>query len=168
MGSGGSMRVQAASPGGSGNTRPAELKGSPLALPGERLSLLHRGALVVVLALLALLAAREVASPDIGFHLKAGEYILAGHGWPRTDSFTYTIKGHPYVDTSWGYQVLLALLQRAFDAPGLVLFHDLVVVAIFFTLYRTARLAPVDAASLTLFLLAGGLASAMRFEVRPV
>jgi len=167
MGSGGSMRVPAASPGGPGNTGPAELKDSLLVLPGERLPLLHRGALALVFALLALLAAREVASPDVGFHLKAGEYILAGHGWPRADSFTYTIKGHPYLDTSWGYQVLLALLQRAFDAPGLVLFHDLLVVAMFFTLYRTARLVPVDPASLVLFFLAGGLASEMRFEVRP-
>jgi len=34
----------------------------------------------LVLTLLALLAFREIGSLDIGFHLKAGEYILGGNG----------------------------------------------------------------------------------------
>ena len=66
----------------------------------------------VVLLVLALGALREVASPDIGFHLKAGNHILDGNGWPRTDPFTYTVTDHAYIDTSWGYQVALAVVER--------------------------------------------------------
>jgi hypothetical protein len=43
-----------------------------------------RIALVAVFGLLAILATRQVSSLDVGFHLKAGEHILAGNGWPET------------------------------------------------------------------------------------
>src|SRR5262245_60469791 len=58
------------------------------------LSLLLEG---VVLSLLVLLAFRQVGSLDIGFHLKAGERLLAGDGWPRTDPFTFTLSDRPYI-----------------------------------------------------------------------
>jgi len=144
-----------------------ESRKSNLVPPGKRLPILQLFALLLCFLLLALLATRQIASMDVGFHLKAGESILSGQGWPRNDTFTYTLNDHPYIDTSWGYQVLVALVRRALDAPGLVIFHAAIVLATFFTLYRTARLVPVDATSLVLFLTAGGVASEQRFEVRP-
>jgi len=128
---------------------------------------LHSIPLFLGFGLLAVLALRQVGNPDVGFHLKAGEYILSGQGWPRNDPFTYTLKDHPYIDTSWGYQVVVSAIQRGFDAGGLVLFHAILVLLIFFTLCRTARLEAVDAASLAGFLFLGGMASELRFEARP-
>ncbi|HUN81115.1 MAG TPA: hypothetical protein VMV81_06340, partial [Phycisphaerae bacterium] len=83
------------------------------------------------IALLAIFAFRQVSSFDIGFHLKAGDYILSGQGWPRHDSFTYTLNDHPYIDTSWGYQVLVALSERAAGPAGIVLFHELLLLGTF-------------------------------------
>jgi hypothetical protein len=116
-----------------------------------------RVAIALVFGLLALLAIRQIASPDIGFHLAAGERILDGDGWPDLDPFTYTATDRPYIDTSWGYQATIALIQRAAGAPGLILFHASLVLAIFGIMLRTIRLV----------LLLGGLASEMRFEPRP-
>jgi len=127
----------------------------------------HLIALACVFVLLALLAIRQVGSVDAGFHLRAGEHILQGHGWPRTDPFTFTLGGHPYIDTSWGYQVTIALAHRVLGAPGLVLFHAGLVMGIFLLVCLTARLGPADPASLVVLLLAGVLASEMRFEARP-
>ena len=141
-------------------------KESRLVAPGQSLPVLPLVVLVLFFLVLALLATRQVGSLDVGFHLKAGEHILSGKGWPRMDSFTYTLNDHPYIDTSWGYQVLIALVRRGLDAPGLVIFHAALVLATFFVLYRTARIAPVDPTSLVFFLAAGGVASEMRFEVR--
>jgi tetratricopeptide (TPR) repeat protein len=124
-------------------------------------------ALVLTFALLALLSVRRIGSLDVGFHLKAGEFILAGNGWPRNDPFTFTLGDHQYVDMSWGYQVIIAAAFRIFGAPGLVLFHALLVLLLFAILYRTSRLVPSDPASVVLLLCAGGLASEMRFEPRP-
>ena len=135
--------------------------------PGAPLPRLHLGLLLLILLFLGVLGARQVGSPDVGFHLKAGHDILSGRGWPRMDTFTYTINDHPYTDTTWGYQVLLSLAHAAGGAPGMVVFHLMILMGIFYLLYRTARLAPVDSASVALFLGAGILACEMRFEVRP-
>jgi tetratricopeptide (TPR) repeat protein len=116
---------------------------------------------------LGLLAVRQVGSLDIGFHLKAGEFILERHDWPRTDPFTYTLHDHLYIDTSWGYQVLVAAVHRLGGARGIVLFHAAVVLAVFLLLYRTARLRPVDPSLLVVLFLVGGLACEVRFEARP-
>ena len=140
--------------------------GQPLD-PGRPLPLPARVGLALVFILLALLATRQVGSLDIGFHLKAGTYVLEQHAWPRIDPFTYTLRDHPYIDTSWGYQVIVALVHRLSGAPGLVLFHAGLVLAVFGLLYRTARLRPVDPHLLTVLFLAGGLAAEMRFEARP-
>ena len=117
--------------------------------------------------LLTLLALRQVGNPDTGFHLKAGESILSGNGWPVTDTFTFTLRGHPYVDTSWGYQVLTAAVLRAGGVSGLVLFHALLILAVFSIVLRTTRLEAADRLSLAVFLLLGVLASEIRFEARP-
>jgi hypothetical protein len=117
--------------------------------------------------LVALLAFRQVGSVDAGFHLRAGNAILSGAGWPTHDTFTYTVNDHEYVDTSWGFQVLAALVERAAGAPGLVLLVTAAVLGTFLVLYRTARLVPSDPLWLAAWVALGGLASELRFEARP-
>jgi len=135
--------------------------------PGAPLPRLYQILLVLMLLFLGLLAVRQVGNPDTGFHLKAGDSILAGHGWPRTDEFTYTMNDHPYTDTTWGYQVLLALSYQVGGTAGMVVFHLAMLIAFFLLLYKTARLAPVDPATLVLLMGAGILACETRYEVRP-
>ena len=100
--------------------------------------------------LLAVLAMRRVSSSDIGFHLKAGERILSGLGWPRLDPFAFTVSDHAYVDTSWGYRTVVALVQRAAGPAGLVLFHAAIVLTIFGVLLRTEE-SPTEDYQLGLF-----------------
>ena len=110
---------------------------------------------------------RQVASLDAGFHLSVGNSILAGDGWPETDRFTFTVNDHEYIDTSWGYQVSLALIERAFGAPGMVLFHVVLVLATFALLLFTVGLAAGDQPGLLPLLFLGVVAGEMRYEVRP-
>jgi len=124
-------------------------------------------ALAAVFLLAGVLALRQVASPDIGFHLAAGERVLSAQGWPRTDPFTYTVADHAYIDTSWGFQVLAGLAHRAGGAPGLVLLQLGLVLATLAVLYRTARLLPAGRGGLPALLGLGVVAAEMRFEVRP-
>lgn len=140
---------------------------SPASRPGQPPARWLRATLLLVFVLMGCLALRQASSGDVGFHLAAGEYILEGNGWPRTDPFTFTVSDHPYIDTSWGYQVVLALLERAGGAPGFVVFHTGLVVLMLSLVYRTARLAPVEPCTLLVLLLLGGLACEMRFDVRP-
>jgi tetratricopeptide (TPR) repeat protein len=133
----------------------------------QRLHGPFRIAVGLVLLVLALFTLRDIASPDIGFHLEAGNHILDGNGWPQTDPFTYTVTDHAYIDTSWGYQVALALVERAFGAPGMILVHVALTLATFWLATLAARLVPGEVRVLVPLLLLGGLAAEPRFEVRP-
>ena len=132
-----------------------------------RLSWPHQIALGLVLVLIGLFALRQVSSPDIGFHLRAGNYILSGNGWPQNDPFTYTVTDHAYIDTSWGYQVLLALVERISGAPGMILLHVALVLAVFSLVALTTRMVPGEIRLLIPLLLLGGVAAEPRLEVRP-
>jgi hypothetical protein len=122
---------------------------------------------VLLFVLLCLLTVRQIGSLDAGFHLKAGNYILTGHGWPHLDSFTYTLTDHSYTDTSWGFQVLLALAERLAGPPGMVILITCIVLGIFLLLYRTMRLGPSDPTTLILLIGIAMVACEMRYEVRP-
>lgn len=135
--------------------------------PDQPLPLWSRALLALLFLLLVLLAMRPVGSEDTGFHLATGEHILAGHGWPATDPFTYTVRDHAYIDTSWGYDVVLALLHRAGGAMGLALFHVLLLGTTFILLLLTCRLRPLDPTALVLAFALGILGMEMRFQVRP-
>ncbi len=124
-------------------------------------------ALVAVFVLLGALSFRQVASVDVGFHLRAGEHILSGEGWPTTDPFTYTVGDHAYVDTSWGYQVALAWVERVLGAPGMVLLHSVFLFVAFGSAVACAGKRGVGYVAVPLLLLLGVLAGELRFQVRP-
>lgn len=128
---------------------------------------LGRLALALAFALLAALAVRQVGSLDAGFQLRAGEYVLEHNAVPDHDPFTYTIGDHAYLDTSWGYQVLLALVHRAGGVAGLTLFHAAMVLATFALVLATMRLDKVGSGAAAALLVLGTLASELRFQVRP-
>ncbi len=37
----------------------------------------------------------------MGFHLRAGQWILQNHAFPDKDLFTYTVNQNDYVDLHW-------------------------------------------------------------------
>jgi tetratricopeptide (TPR) repeat protein len=135
--------------------------------PDPTIERLLRALLAAGFLLAALLAFRQVGSADIGFHLKTGEWILDGNGWPRTDPFTETMAGQAYIDTSWGFDVLVALLHRLAGPAGLVLFVVGAVLGLFALLVATTRLLGASPAAVALLLPVAVLAMEMRFEPRP-
>jgi len=124
-------------------------------------------ALLPVLLLLALLSLRQVGSPDAGYQLARGRAILAAHGIPRFDTLTYTVTDHLDVNTTWGYNVILALVESQGGAAGMIVLHMILAVGAFWIVVRTARLVPTDTASIAFLVLLGVLLSEERLEVRP-
>jgi hypothetical protein len=47
--------------------------------------------------------------PDFGWHLTAGNYVLA-HGLPRHDLYTYTARNFAWINHEWGSDVLLSIM----------------------------------------------------------
>src|SRR5258707_1677825 len=77
------------------------------------------------------LSNRPLADPDIGWHIRTGELILATHSLPRTDPFSSTMQGQPWFAWEWLYDILLGILPRACGLNGVVWLCSLLVAAIF-------------------------------------
>jgi tetratricopeptide (TPR) repeat protein len=124
-------------------------------------------ALGAVFALGLLLCCHKIFEADIGFHLRAGQWILDNGRWPETDPFTYTVSDHTYIDVQWLYQVALLELHNLGGAAALVIAHAILITAAFamaaFLSWQRFR-SPLMVAGL---LLLGILASELRFLLRP-
>ena len=82
------------------------------------------------------LSNRPLADPDIGWHIRTGEQILATHTIPRTDPFSSTMQGQPWLAWEWLYDATLGILYRAGGLNGVVWLCALLVASIFVILLR--------------------------------
>jgi hypothetical protein len=124
---------------------------------------------VSLLVLAAVWAFREIYSPDLGFHLKAGRWILSTLRIPGQDIFTYTVTGRPYIDLYWIFQAILALADKAGGEPGIVALNALLVsCSVGLLLYRMRRYGALEEhPAWPLWGLLAVAAMAALFEVRP-
>jgi hypothetical protein len=63
---------------------------------------------------------------DTARHLRLGEMILQQGGLPRTDTFSFTKAGKPFIAFEWGSEALFALAYRAAGLPGVAVLAGLV------------------------------------------
>ncbi len=57
--------------------------------------------------------------PDVWWHIKTGQLILATHHWPTTDPFSFTVHGQPWMAYEWGGEVLIGWVSRIGGVRGL-------------------------------------------------
>ena len=118
---------------------------------------------VLFLGLLAM-TARNVIDPDVWWHLKTGEFIAQHKSVPRTDPFSYTRAGQPWVAHEWLTELGMYELQlRAGFGSLIVLFAAITAIA-FFLLYLRCGPAPYVAGIATL---CAAWATAPLWGVRP-
>lgn len=63
--------------------------------------------------------ARSLGDPDVWWHVRTGQLIL-DEGVPRTEPWSYTALGRPWVPTAWLSDVLFALVQDLTGWRGLI------------------------------------------------
>jgi hypothetical protein len=73
--------------------------------------------------------------PDIWWHIKDGQAILATHHWPTTDPYSFTVHGQPWIAFEWLGDVALALVMRAGGIRGLEVWLFVLSAAILLALY---------------------------------
>src|SRR5260221_12402143 len=78
----------------------------------------QRLAALILFILLFALAIRIPVDTDTWWHLRSGEYILNHGSVPMTDTFSLTRFGQPWVDQSWGSQVILYSIYKLFGGIG--------------------------------------------------
>jgi hypothetical protein len=81
------------------------------------------------------LSNRPLADADIGWHIRAGEQILATHSVPRVDSFSSTMQGQPWFAWEWLYDALLGVVHGAMGLNGVVWLAALLMSSAFAVLF---------------------------------
>ena len=62
---------------------------------------------------------RSMQDPDIGWHLRNAAHLLQRHSFVRSDEYSYTLAGTPWVDPEWLAEVLFYAGRRLAGALGL-------------------------------------------------
>jgi hypothetical protein len=78
--------------------------------------------------------------PDLWWHIKVGQNILATHSWPTTDSFSHSVAGTPWLAYEWLGDVLLGAVERLAGLQGLLLLLVVLGSAIVLALYSYAAM----------------------------
>jgi hypothetical protein len=123
-------------------------------------------ALAILLPILGALIA-SLSSVDLAYHLRAGGQILDGGGIPRTDTWTYTAVGLPWLDQQWGAQAILAAIYRVAGWTGLVVLRAALVGLLFGLLFLACRLRGADLRRAAWLTLAAFFVSAVALALRP-
>ena len=97
--------------------------------------------LAVLFAVPALMCAHAacVTDPDIWWHLRTGEWMLAHHAAPRVDLYSAELAGHPWLAYSWLYELVAVKLFHWLGLAGIVAYSSGMVLAITVALYHMVR-----------------------------
>ena len=118
--------------------------------------------LLFVVALFAM-AVRETLDPDMWWHLRTGEAILA-EGIPTHDVFSFTVPEHEWVTHEWGSQVFMWLVYLAGGLPALIVVFALLIALTFWLLYVSCEGRPFLAAFVVVL---AAITSAIVWGARP-
>jgi len=123
--------------------------------------------LLAFFLLAALLGTRVLFDSDLGFHLKAGQWIIQNHQVPSKDPFTYTASDHDYLDIQWLYQVLLYGLYRLGGYELLSLLNAVCALSLVWITWKRLRLVEIPAWTVLVILGVILFGIEIRFRARP-
>jgi hypothetical protein len=110
------------------------------------------------------MSARGVADPDFWWHLRSGELIVRTHTILRTDPFSFTRIGHPWINHEWLSDLLIFSVYRVTGFAGLIVSFAAISAATLLLVYLRCPGRPYVGA---LFTVCGAVASTPTWGVRP-
>jgi hypothetical protein len=119
------------------------------------------------LLLLSIGSSVLLSDADIGWHIKAGEYILKTGSVPREDIFSYTMRGKAWYAWEWLFDVILAVIHRAAGLNGAVMFGALTIALTFTLLFRFLLQRSMDLIISVALVFIAFMASAIHCLARP-
>jgi hypothetical protein len=132
---------------------------------GSSLTTLRLMVAVLFVAIMIMAASRsQPADTDTWWHLKSGQLMWETGQMLRTDPFSYTVAGQPWIDHGWLVQILLWPIYRALGLAGLALLLAVIVTASFVLVYQQCDGKPFVAA---LVVVLAAVASSVIWSVRP-
>jgi AcrR family transcriptional regulator len=124
---------------------------------------------IALLGMLALttLSVRLLGDAGIGWHIRAGQLILATHAIPHVDPFSSTMAGQPWFAWEWLYDVLVGWLDKVGGLNAVVLLTAFIIALTFSWTFRLLlRRGANFLVALVLVLLAAS-AAMIHFFARP-
>jgi hypothetical protein len=103
------------------------------------ISLVATWGAVAVLVPTAVTAFIPTQALDLAYQLRAGAEMMASRDLMRTDTFTYTVHGAPWLNQQWGAQILLASAHPGDGWLGLGLVRVVAVAVTMFLVFRSCR-----------------------------
>jgi hypothetical protein len=105
--------------------------------------------------------------PDLWWHIKTGQNILATHHWPTTDPYSFTVSGAPWMAYEWLGDVCLGAVAKYGGLQGLlallIVLSSVTMLALYyFATLRSSSSKAGFVSSFLLFLLANA-----SFNLRP-
>jgi hypothetical protein len=124
------------------------------------------GAMLFVLVFTPV-SVRLLGDAGIGWHIRAGQQMIAAHAIPRVDPFSSTMHSKPWFAWEWMYDVLVGQLDWVVGLNGVVCFTAIVIALVFaWTFQSLLRRGTGVLLALGLVLLAAS-ASMIHFLARP-
>jgi hypothetical protein len=124
---------------------------------------------IVLLALLTLtpLSIRLLGDAGIGWHIRAGQEILATHAIPRVDSFSSSMRGKPWFAWEWLYDLAVGGLERVTGLNGVVFITALMIAAVFGWTFRLLVRRSTNIFVAVVLVMLAASASMIHFFARP-
>ena len=119
-------------------------------------------ALPVVAALIA-----PMSTVDLAYQVRAGQLMIEQGAVLRTDPFTFTAGGQPWLDQQWAAQVVLGGLYEVGGWALLAIMRALLVGGIFWLVYRACRDAGAGQRAAAGLALAAFAVAAVSLALRP-
>src|SRR5258708_19771876 len=96
--------------------------------------------LLCVMPIQQLRSFTAVADPDIWWHMRVGRWILEHHSFPHNGLFSSTGATHTWAAYSWGFEVIVALLNMLLGLKGLAIFVILFQVTLALVFFLAMRI----------------------------
>lgn len=90
--------------------------------------------LILVAGFVFILSLRQLSDPDLGFHLKYGQWITQHHKVPTHDLSTYSVACNRYIDLHWLFQTMIYCCYKWGGYPAISVLVCILVCTIFLML----------------------------------
>ena len=74
---------------------------------------------LLVLTVMFTMAHGSIQDPDIWWHLHNAQYLFQHHQLPNFDTYSFTVRGHPWINHEWLAEIPYYLGFRAFGLAGI-------------------------------------------------
>ena len=123
--------------------------------------------LLAVAVLVLVFAVEPILGHDLFWHLKSGEVMFANHEILRSDIFSYTAFGAPWVNSEWLSQILIWILYKLAGLNAFIAYKAVLVGAIATFVYAASRTLGLSKPASAWAAVTVILFSHMRIQARP-